>query len=331
MNVIDRRSLLSVGAATVTTALAGCSGDGDGGSGESESSDSTDSSENSVFEKVQGEGTDLIVQFDSGTDVSKVNLISPDGSQYSSSSVAAGESKITLGLVDSDEVAPSGEYQLVAVGEEIEQSQTVTLEPNLSAIGGSLPALLPRADEYEDWIRNTAPVVAIENTGNMPAVLTDSAVTGDVPLPRQPPESSDQPRSFWDARADDDLGLAGFDHEKGSGTFKRSNSELVVPTGQTVLVQLDYYPWQITSSVEEKFRNIEGYLDTSRVEEEFRNKSVEGTVRLFDQEGTEITQKITVRYGGEVNKTAVIDDNGDAYEYHFFLDPEVTNTEITND
>ncbi len=125
---VSRRRFLTAGLAAGVAGLAGCSGGGTAG---------TRTPSNPVFEATSISGSDLVVTLQEGHDVDKVNLITPDGSAFRSSTVAAGATTAQFSLFQHrvrSHYTP-GEHTLVAIveGEEF-ASVSLELVPKIEII-----------------------------------------------------------------------------------------------------------------------------------------------------------------------------------------------------
>lgn len=163
-----RRSVLALGAASLSAGVSGCSairGDLPG----------IGSSDSSVFEEISFEGQHMVVQLREGHSVKRVNLIAPNGSEFSNQRVSAGVTrvefqlmKISPGIGGYEHYSP-GTYEFVAKLEGGEQeTSSRRISPNLGIVGIS-----SFSSGEEDDARNV--VVAVENKGSGPTWIYNIA------------------------------------------------------------------------------------------------------------------------------------------------------------
>ena len=161
-SMLSRRCVLGIGAGLVGVGLAGCTG-GRGPSGPRPTQTAAGSVRDVGFE-----GPNLVVGLAEDTDVSRLNLIAPDGSLFGSADVEVGVTTARIELLDiKPERAgmkhyPPGQYELVAVGESGTSSMDVVLEPALEIVDVRQYREGSGASDYGKL------VVTVENVGTGP-------------------------------------------------------------------------------------------------------------------------------------------------------------------
>jgi len=169
---IDRRTVLGTIAAG-TVSLSGCSS-----LGTSENTDSKSPAQppdSSPIQTISYETThsrtdwtiDLAVELGDSTDVSRLNLVNPDGSLFGQTGVPTGTTKATFtiaGATAMESIEP-GEYTLVALkGEDTLGEHTFSFSPTIS-----IAEIVSGTEGTE--LNKTALAVVLENTGNAPGFL----------------------------------------------------------------------------------------------------------------------------------------------------------------
>lgn len=319
---MERRRFLSLASGVSIGVVAGCLSDDTADSSEdgggTDTDDGDDGASASAVTNVEATGTELAVELDAEAAVSSVELVTPAGESWDEVSVDDGQTAVSFDLVAESTsgvtASPPGEYELVAVDGNDESRQPVTIEPSLAATGAAVPDELPEGDTYESFWRYASPVVAVRNDGSGPAVLTDFAVTGEsVPIPRAP-AGTEQPRSPWDE--DEDEGVYAFYH--GENRINAVSAELLVPVGETVLVQAAFYPFGISNS--------DDVTTDSQAQEQYGGMTFSGTATLYGREDAEASQDLTVRLDGQADFGTVLGSpNPDAW---YFDGTTITNTSI---
>lgn len=159
----SRRRLLAWSGTVVLGGLAGCVGDEGNNSG-SPTASSTPSG-GTVFEEIRFEGPELVVELRPNHDVSRINLIDPNGSLYTQTDVAKGASigrlqilDIQAGLGDYEHYAP-GTYELTAIKEDSTQTRSLEMRPSLR---------LTAASQYKPEVNRGNLSFKIENIGTAP-------------------------------------------------------------------------------------------------------------------------------------------------------------------
>lgn len=125
---LTRRAALASAAGT-TFGLAGCLELGESGARSSPTGSA------SFLEGISFDGQDMVVQLSDDHSIDRLNLIGPDGSEFASTSVATGETKARLRIL---EITPGdylhyrpGTSELHAVSGENVDSAEITLQPSI--------------------------------------------------------------------------------------------------------------------------------------------------------------------------------------------------------
>jgi len=110
---LDRRTALQTVAGTALVSVAGCL---DGNVSPTTDGSESPSSGSSVFQQVTVDGTTLVVEFASDSELDQINLIQPNGELFGQREVAAGSQQVSFDLGTAYE---PGEYEVFALrGEE---------------------------------------------------------------------------------------------------------------------------------------------------------------------------------------------------------------------
>ena len=169
---VSRRQVLgSIGAVSLS-GLAGCAW-----SSPPDESQPTTSGE-SVIRGTSFEGMDLVVELRDGHDVSRLNLIAPDGTLFSGAEVATGVRTVRLPILSIEAGGASkhytpGTHELVAVVGDETRSHSIDLRPDL-AITDIRQYREGSGGDYGKLI------VTVENTGSAPTWIY-SIVYEDAP------------------------------------------------------------------------------------------------------------------------------------------------------
>ncbi|GGL44511.1 hypothetical protein GCM10009037_29870 [Halarchaeum grantii] len=134
------------------------------------------------FANVGVQGTTLVVDLVSDTDIEHVNLVKPNGSLFGTRDVAQGASRVSF---DVGTTYTPGEYELVAVtGDQTVGTTTRTLRPDLQiiemGIGRNQPEKMWNGSKQE--IADEAYVV-VRNGGSGPVSVTQLLFLGMAPYP----------------------------------------------------------------------------------------------------------------------------------------------------
>lgn len=167
-DLFTRRSALRAGLVAGTSVLAGCF---DGTS--PENSSSSDPPATSTISNIAVDGAYLVVDWREDRTVSAANLIGPDGQTFAETDVPAGETTTEIRLLDIDpgvggyDHYDPGQYELVAVTDDGQDSMAVALEPDLQ---------ITDVQQYRD---GDSPsdlgklAVTVENVGTGPTWIYD--------------------------------------------------------------------------------------------------------------------------------------------------------------
>lgn len=162
---VSRRRLLAWSGTAIVGGLAGCAGNGNQENNSESPATTSSPSEDSVFEETRFDGPELVVTLSQDHDVSRLNLIAPDGSLYTQADVAEGATTVRLrvmdiqpGLGDYEHYNP-GTYELTAVREESSQNRELEMQPNLQ---------LTEASHYQEGANRGNLALTIRNTGTGP-------------------------------------------------------------------------------------------------------------------------------------------------------------------
>ncbi|WP_324759539.1 hypothetical protein [Haloarcula montana] len=172
---LSRRAVLRSGLLAGVAAFAGCGGSETPSTGTTPSPTPTETPLPSVFEDIEVEGEALVVRLVDDHEVSKVNLIAPDGTLFGQTTVPTGATTarieildINWGLASYDHYEP-GRYTLVAVLGSDSVSVPIDLNPELRILDISQY----RAGERTADLAQIA--VRIENVGTGPTWVYDIA------------------------------------------------------------------------------------------------------------------------------------------------------------
>lgn len=167
----SRRALLGACGLGLASAVSGCTSLPTGGS---TSSSPESQSESDVFQEISFEGPQMIVELREGHSVERLNLVAPDGSEFSSTEISAGVSTEKIRLLD---ISPGlnryehyepGEYSLVAAKKDGSVTEvSLSLKPSLRIIELSA-AKGPSGPEDRLQVR-------VENNGTGPTWVYDIA------------------------------------------------------------------------------------------------------------------------------------------------------------
>lgn len=158
MTDYNRRAILGSLASLSTVAVAGCSSD----STASTEDRSSEGDNGSVLQNIHFDSMDLIVELQSTDGFDTVTVFDPDGEEETSTDVATGAERVSLGLRG---YSP-GEHRIVAVdseAEEVVDETTKEIRPDLS-----INIEIPPKEEVDSQHPLTAPTVEITNNGSGP-------------------------------------------------------------------------------------------------------------------------------------------------------------------
>lgn len=157
---LSRRALLGAGGLGLASLVAGCSSlDGSGSPSGGPESDAT------VFTDISFEGQQMVVQLQEDHSVERLNLIGPEGSEYATSTVNTGETRVAIQIIrlSSGRVKhyTPGIHEILAVTGEGSVSTQVSLSPSIEPIN-----LRWISNEGDNSTGNI--VFDVKNTGTAP-------------------------------------------------------------------------------------------------------------------------------------------------------------------
>jgi hypothetical protein len=281
---MDRRRFLKTGVVLSSASVAGCTGNMLSGG------------QQSTFEDISRQGTDLIVNLNPNANIQQVNLITPDGTQATSTQLAAGESQAVLSLLNRSfaqikYVYTPGTNTLVAIGENgNEHEQEMSLRPRLSATSISL--LQDRkSNTYAGYERHTDPVVTVENTGSAPALIIESAVRGaSVPTSERLPDGS---LTLNREGLSADLEQLGRNESLDPSLQNRGTQSIVtIPPDASIQVITTYHPLGFTTTA-----GSMGKQTKQRLEERWGGQTITATAILAERTGR-LKVSFSARFGG---------------------------------
>lgn len=170
--MVSRRRLLAMGGAALGGVMAGCSSE----------PPQAATPPPSVFRGTSFAGTDLVVDLVEDHGVEQLNLIGPDARLFAQASVAVGENKIELEILNIGQ-GPSfkhyrpGLHELTAVGERVQEAQRIEIRPDLRIVN---------VRQYRDGVLANELgklVVEVENIGTGPTWI-HSITYRNSPNPR---------------------------------------------------------------------------------------------------------------------------------------------------
>lgn len=269
---MDRRRFLKAGAVFGSVSVAGCVGNVLSGG------------QQSVFEEISRQGTNLVVNLTPDANIQRVNLISPDGSRANSARLAEGESRVVLSLLNRNfagvrYVYTPGTNTVVAIDESgAEHEQEVPLNPRLSATNISL-LRGRRSNTYADYERYTNPIITVENTGSAPALIIESAVRGSsVPRSEGLPNG---PLTLDRSQLSADLEQLGRQESSDTQLKNRGTQSIVtIPPSTSVQVITSYYPLGFTATATSM-----GAEAKQRLQEQWGGRTIDATAVFAGRTG----------------------------------------------
>lgn len=174
---LSRRSFVRFGSVGLLTSAAGCLGsDEPEQKSDPDAGEDTSATQSSIVEAIEFEGQDLVVQLEDNHDISKLNLLDPEGSLYTSSSVATGETTVRLQIIEIQSVTHDyshythGEHELALISDgSINDTVAIDLEPSLEITD----VQQYRDGEYDDDYGKL--VITVHNSGTGPTWVYDIA------------------------------------------------------------------------------------------------------------------------------------------------------------
>ena len=306
---MNRRRLLRAGAVLSAASVTGCVGNILSGG------------EQSVFESVKRQGTNLVVSLRPDADVQRVNLITPNGKQANYVTLASGESRVVLSLLNRDFARVKyaytpGDNTLVAIDRNGDQHEKeVPLKPrlttkNISFLGEQ------KSDNYTEHERYTNPVIAIQNTGTAPALIIESAVQGSsVPAPKQLPNGR-----IALGRRDISADLEQLGREESDSTpFKNQGRQSIVavPPNRSLKVITSYHPFGFTATAATMGKQVRQQLQN-----DWGGKTTSATALLVGRTGR-LKIPFSVRFAGTVKAATTAGE-----EYMYFRNTKVSGSSI---
>jgi hypothetical protein len=284
---MNRRKFIASASTATLIGASGCLGGALGGN-------------DTVFENVQVQGPYLVVTFKSDTNIRKLNLINPDGSQFTSGRISAGESKISLRLASLnysgvDYFARPGKYTLVAVdADENEHERKVNLQPDLSVTDVSFLGDQNASKAIDDYQRYAAVMFTVENTGNSPDIISDSVVNGsNVPMPRQPKAERSQ-----NSRGPAGAGLTTPDQGM-------SKEYVIVGAGSTRKLLTAYNPFGFPAATSAFTSPDKGEYETKQaLQKAWGGKQMDALAGIGATQPHNL--RITVKFGGAIKKISFL-------------------------
>jgi len=196
---IDRRTALRTLAVGAVVGVSGCAAEDGPLPGPDPGTDGTGTSDG-PFRKVSVEGTTLVVELASDSEIDQVNLIQPNGELWGTRGVAAGAEQVSFEL---RAAYTPGEYDVLGLnGEETVVEESLAIRPNLEIREVGLYRNHPDKPWEEVYgesdtnrLINGQAFVTVENTGTGPETVTELVFSGDVPGPTEDPWSNGMQRT----------------------------------------------------------------------------------------------------------------------------------------
>ncbi|REA00494.1 hypothetical protein DEQ92_19650 [Haloferax sp. Atlit-6N] len=181
----NRRTVLQTAAGLSLAGLAGCLTGGDE-TGDGTTTANDDSGGQGVLNRVAVEGTSLVVELGSVSEVDQVNLIQPNGELFGRREVAAGVRQVSFEIGTAYD---PGEYRVLAVqGEDTVDETSLDIRPELEIVDVGLFRNNPDkpwdevyGESETDRTKNSEAYVEVRNTGNGPDAVVELRFSGDIP------------------------------------------------------------------------------------------------------------------------------------------------------
>jgi hypothetical protein len=208
-------------AAGSLTALAGCSRTRSDEEASTSTPASATSDEAAAFERIGVDGQTLVIQLAADADLNRVNVISPDGSEFASRDVPTGVSTVEVEL--GVRYVP-GQYRVVGVSDGASTArQDIDISPDLTitdlGVGANHLDMMPdergQFQRFEAWVQ-------IKNQGKGPIAIEKLLLLGGVPNPTRELETASE--------EEDVSGI--FDANQGQGELDRV---ILDPGAETIL------------------------------------------------------------------------------------------------
>jgi len=215
---ISRRTALQTVAGATLASVAGCLNTG--GGSESPGNETANPDSQGPLTRVVVEGTTLVVELSTESNIDQINLIQPDGESFGTRKVAAGARQVSFDIGTAYE---PGEYRVVALndGEPVVEI-TKEIQPEIQIRDVGLYRNNPDkpwdevyGESQTDTKKNGEAFVTVQNTGSGPNAIVELRFTGDIPNPVEDP--------------------------RGSGIYEKDS--VVVPAGETVDLFSDSFPF----------------------------------------------------------------------------------------
>ena len=304
---MDRRRVLRTGAVLSTASITGCIGNilpGD---------------EPSVFKSISREETDLVVNLRPDANIQRVNLITPDGKQANYETLASGESRTTLSLLNRSFAQVKyaytpGDNTLVAInGNGDQHEKEVPLKPRLAAKNISFLGK-EKSGNYTEHERYTNPVIAIQNTGTAPALIIESAVQGSsVPAPKQLPNGR---IALGRQDISADLEQLGRKDSASTSIKNRGRQSIVaIPPNESKRVITSYHPFGFTATAVTMGKQVRQQLQNN-----WGGQTASATALLVGRTGR-LKVSFSIRFTGTVKSATTAGE-----EYMYFQNTKVVES-----
>ncbi|MCT9098159.1 hypothetical protein [Haloarchaeobius sp. HME9146] len=173
-----RRRFLAGASLTGAGLLAGCLNDSN--SGEPEASETATTTEElpDVVTEIGFEGMDLVVGLRPDAAVSKLNLISPDGTAFASKSVTRGATTVRIPILELRQLSSRyrhyspGIHELVVITEDSVKRTQLSLEPDVQLVDIEVNSVA------RDGLRQGKLLFRMENQGTAPTWIFDITYEG---------------------------------------------------------------------------------------------------------------------------------------------------------
>lgn len=175
----SRRRLLAGSVGLAGAVLAGCLGGSDGGtSNNSTSAESVSIPDDSPVADVEVTATHVVVSLESDNEVSRLNLIAPDGTAFARRTVTAGATTVRIPIIETgrsgflNEHYQPGVYELVLISGNDSDRIPISLEPEIR-----IQAIEPAYDGTESLPTGNIEIT-LENVGSGPTWVYQLAYDG---------------------------------------------------------------------------------------------------------------------------------------------------------
>lgn len=133
-----RRSVLATATGGFLASFAGCTRQSTPSSGTTQDEGSGVAGDSGVFENVSFDGGSMVVQLPEGHDVTRINLITPNGTGFVQADIPTGATTVQLTILDIKPLSADyehytpGVYKLTAVSEKTAETIELDLHPEIS-------------------------------------------------------------------------------------------------------------------------------------------------------------------------------------------------------